>query len=1092
MSSDVLDVLTYSPIGDYSTSQRHKAEDKARRAAALREKQKVSPTNSLSDRTNQARLNGRIPDIFGEVRTVPDLLVEPVTVFESGTEVEYGIYCVGNGYFDLRDMKEGNAQISGVQGASVSALLPGTGPWTPGGSEISNRFGPALYDFPFREKQAVRVTSADNQILPPPGSNTLPNNSTDKVRFVWPNIIKLNGASGLRLTDYFKTGDVLSISGSSGTITDGGSSYTDDFSRTFTCRVAPGGVIMVLSYPSGFSAAELDGTRIVISGTSFTTDNGSTINVNGTYFANCANPNRIYLESPEKINSQWTHIDENFLDGYTGSSSITIVKNSIISTTSDFNGTYQVVSVGDRDLSLKSPHEINQTWLALGSLSTKNTGYRSSAVLSTSGNKIIGPFYCVRGSEGTSLLVNLTAPNGISAVSDSAFEGRSVDVTISIQYLDDDGNLDGSPSTTSTTLYGTDQEQKLIGKTINLSIDPNANKFYFTVYRTSSPDESGGFKVQDETHIHSAYVASLIPNKSIGKSTMLLSKTYATSSSAAIKDRKLNCLAMRLDNSKMPVNNFAKALNLACDYLGNLSGTEFDSSDNISKAAAISDYFGSPESIRFNYSFDKSELTFEQIATTICRAGFSSIYRKAEKLLVRPELANENATVLFNSKNKVPGSENRIFEFGVLNEYDGVDFQYIDHDTGLPLQIRIPEDGSALNPKNVESVGITNYRQAYWQAWREFNKLNYQFISLDVEVFEEGELVERGDTVFISNEMENYYIYSSNRILSFLDGELIGADLTNSWTELYLSNEVPLNDGSATDWQIILQDQSEILKSYDISNWLTSSNGNNGVKISSIAGASFPTISIDPNNYARTTYKLVKKTSVTAVYDKFIVSDKQVKGGGIVNLKCYNYSFGYYQNDNLAFWLKFFNGVGSFIDYSCNKLPIVQTGLVTASTARGTAWDRWASSQYITASMPTTIKADFSFNCWFNCTTLPRTSSKIFFVTDATKTVFLYLAPSSTTYSIKLGSNAFSDISGPQLPLNEFHNIGFSKTGSVFEFFVDGVSIGLATISGTIVPSIATMKISEIQIHAYLDEIKLFNRSLSKDEHYFLMNSTDI
>ena len=46
-------------------------------SASLKNTQQSSPNNELSERTNKPRVNGRIPDIFGTVRSTPDLIAVP-------------------------------------------------------------------------------------------------------------------------------------------------------------------------------------------------------------------------------------------------------------------------------------------------------------------------------------------------------------------------------------------------------------------------------------------------------------------------------------------------------------------------------------------------------------------------------------------------------------------------------------------------------------------------------------------------------------------------------------------------------------------------------------------------------------------------------------------------------------------------------------------------------------------------------------------------------------------------------------------------------------------------------------------------------
>ena len=56
--------------------------------ALNRNQQAPSANNELSDRSNRARINGRIPDIYGTVRSTPDLIAAPYKVFENNRRPE--------------------------------------------------------------------------------------------------------------------------------------------------------------------------------------------------------------------------------------------------------------------------------------------------------------------------------------------------------------------------------------------------------------------------------------------------------------------------------------------------------------------------------------------------------------------------------------------------------------------------------------------------------------------------------------------------------------------------------------------------------------------------------------------------------------------------------------------------------------------------------------------------------------------------------------------------------------------------------------------------------------------------------------------
>ena len=65
----------------------------------LRRQDNSSPNNELSGRQNRERINGRIPDIFGTVRAIPDLIAPNYTLYENNLEVEHSLLCLGKGSY---------------------------------------------------------------------------------------------------------------------------------------------------------------------------------------------------------------------------------------------------------------------------------------------------------------------------------------------------------------------------------------------------------------------------------------------------------------------------------------------------------------------------------------------------------------------------------------------------------------------------------------------------------------------------------------------------------------------------------------------------------------------------------------------------------------------------------------------------------------------------------------------------------------------------------------------------------------------------------------------------------------------------------
>lgn len=86
--------------------------------------QPSSPNNALAARTNRERLGGRVPDIFGTVYSVPDLIAVTYNVYVNSKEIEYSYYCIGRGRFNVQEAYDDTTPISQVESASVLVFDP--------------------------------------------------------------------------------------------------------------------------------------------------------------------------------------------------------------------------------------------------------------------------------------------------------------------------------------------------------------------------------------------------------------------------------------------------------------------------------------------------------------------------------------------------------------------------------------------------------------------------------------------------------------------------------------------------------------------------------------------------------------------------------------------------------------------------------------------------------------------------------------------------------------------------------------------------------------------------------------------------------
>lgn len=161
-----------------------------------------SANNSLSERGNRARPNARIPDIFGTVRAIPDMLAVPYRVFESHREVEISYMCLGRGLYYIEDVRDGDTLISNISGASVAVYGPNTSPNS--GVSPQLQIGTAISDPIFN---VVRLNDVNGQVLKAPNDTAV--RADQEVTFMDGGI--LQAGPGIDWTDYFTAGDPVDI-----------------------------------------------------------------------------------------------------------------------------------------------------------------------------------------------------------------------------------------------------------------------------------------------------------------------------------------------------------------------------------------------------------------------------------------------------------------------------------------------------------------------------------------------------------------------------------------------------------------------------------------------------------------------------------------------------------------------------------------------------------------------------------------------------------------------------------------------------------------------------------------------------------------
>lgn len=167
--------------------------------------QAPSPNNALAARSNKQRLGGRIPDIFGEVWSVPDLIAPTYSIYDNNKEVEFSYMCVGRGKHEVKQALDDTTPINQVFGSSVLVYDPDKTLNDEPAFVFGEQFRPNEAEF--ARFAAKRYTSVNGQVLTAPDAYLKGSSLT----FRNPNIIETD--DNISFLDKYKVGEKLLIEG---------------------------------------------------------------------------------------------------------------------------------------------------------------------------------------------------------------------------------------------------------------------------------------------------------------------------------------------------------------------------------------------------------------------------------------------------------------------------------------------------------------------------------------------------------------------------------------------------------------------------------------------------------------------------------------------------------------------------------------------------------------------------------------------------------------------------------------------------------------------------------------------------------------
>lgn len=476
----------------------------------------------------------------------------------------------------------------------------------------------------------------------------------------------------------------------------------------------------------------------------------------------------------------------------------------------------------------------------------------------------------------------------------------SVSVQVEVTPLDSAGIPAGAPITVSGTVVGSATDQDLKGITINVNLGTEYQRARVRVRRTTPLNTSFEGTVVDEVKWRDCYGMAPVTQTDFGDVTTVMAETYATAGALAVKDRKLNMLVTRKLPSRSGTgpndHGFTTTLTAtrnAADILcamaldpvvgrltgGNpprLGGTgEVDVPQIYSEVAAIQAYFGLTEAGQFSYTFDEENLSFQEMAQIVGNAVFSQVYRRGSLLRLFFERPQTDSVLLFNHRNKVPNSETRSFSFGSVENHDGVEMRYTDPSDNAVVTLYVPQgDDTALNPFKLEGKGVRGFEHAYLHAWRQWNKLQYRFLTEVFEGLQEADLLVRFNRILSVDTTRS----------SVMDGDVLEQD----GLELRLSQAAVLDPGET--YTCFLQLSTGTVEAISVTQ------GSDEYRVLLEEAPSEPLVVNEGAAY-RTGYVIVRDGDDAQIATPMIVTEKKPNDNFTVGVTAVNYDARYYAND---------------------------------------------------------------------------------------------------------------------------------------------------------------------------------------------------
>lgn len=836
-----------------------------------------SPNNELGKRSNRPRPKERIPYILGRVRSVPDLLMVPYTVFVDHVETEICYYCVGVGEHAVTSMRDGSTRITEIERASAQVYLPGKAPTGgPGSHEPDPTWsvGDPIDDDVYTVYQLEAVNGLEVHAF----------NDFTFYGVAFPG----NGTTSLTMV-FFDNGD------GTGRIS---VPYASE-SNEVTDRVSVGDQMFlywpIAHVPTGGVGTAPDLSTPVTEMTPLEVTSLEVTDID-------PDPSQAYVHLtvniPSAQQAEWALLETYFDD-------------------------------------LQDP----------GNLFPYEGATFEFAQLTSLRNVYVGPFFIdfehPAGASDFEVVCNFVAPRGLYCDDGTTIRALFVEIQVILTPVDANGLPNGTPEAFQGTLEGSAVSSgqraltlrcKPVGFGTTTRCLVQARRLTNAPRRQRQTDavEEGQFgadldndppilahfsgTVEDEIRWSHCYSMSKPPNISFGNVTTIHTRTVATAGAFREKERELNCVAWRKNQTwdgavfggDLELNDLSENLLftvLKDPTIGNLPDGQIDYTGIAAAFAAVRDSVvgGALEATRLAYTFDDIDLTLEETIQAICQSAFCVPYRIGDTISVRPEIATDDGALVLNHRNVIRDSMVITDTLGRSTEHDSVECSYVEHVTGLQKTVTVPVVGTLLKPRQVRPVGLFSELQAYWHAYRAYMRMLYQRQNVSLEATQEAEILGNMTRVLIADGTRS----------TTQSGEVIGFDESST---IRTSQPVALQGGKT--YTCYLQKSDGTVEEFHV----LSAPSTRELELDGT-----PEPITEPSQGVPTFYILVPDDE--PMPRAYLVTGRRSAGNLTNSIDAVNYSHMYYFADGLSAWVDFAHGL---LDQSPHRRVFDNTGGVVS------------------------------------------------------------------------------------------------------------------------------------------------------------------